>query len=94
MTIGTDVANVDITELDNSLQWNISATPGSISEDLEQSTTFTVTLSGSLSAGNTSSVEINIFDDADGVPAALDGSDYTQAFLAALDDALLRNNFV
>jgi hypothetical protein len=83
-SIGTDTAEVEITELDAAVTFDISVTPGSISEDLEESATFTVTMTGDLPAGNTATVDIALIADGDGDTQATDGVDYLDALVAAI----------
>jgi hypothetical protein len=64
--------------------FDISVTPGSISEDGEESATFTVSMSGALAVGNTATVDIALIDDLDGNPQATDGVDYLDALVAAI----------
>jgi hypothetical protein len=75
---GTDQAEVEITELDAAVTFDISVTPGSISEDAEESATFTVSMSGALAVGNTATVDIALIADGDGDLQAADGVDYLE----------------
>ena len=83
-SIGTDLAEVEITELDAAVSFDITVTPGSISEDLEEAATFTVTMSGTLLAGNTATVDIGLIADLDGDAQATDGVDYLEALFDAI----------
>jgi hypothetical protein len=83
-SIGTDQAEVEITELDAAVTFDISVTPGSISEDLEEAATFTVSMSGALAVGNTATVDIALIADGDGDAQAADGVDYLEALVAAI----------
>ena len=89
-SIGTDQAEVEITELDAAVTFDISVTPGSISEDLEEAATFTVTMSGALAVGNTATVDIALIADGDGDTQAADGVDYLDALPFFIQEVLPR----
>mgnify|MGYP003385673035 CR=1 FL=1 len=82
-SITTPSTTTDLTEKDAVVSFAISSTP-SISEDLEQTATFTVDLTGTLAAGETASVVINL-----GAGTATDGVDYNAFEQAIIDAAAL-----
>jgi hypothetical protein len=77
-------ADLTIEDIDAAVTFDISVTPGSISEDLEEAATFTVTMSGDLAVGNTATVDIALIADGDGDTQAADGVDYLEALVAAI----------
>ena len=79
--ITTATASTDITEMDGTLQFGITATPSSISEEGSGTTTFTITLSNTVGAGNTATITLTQ------TGTATSGVDYTD-FLAAVDSGL------
>src|SRR5690606_8936132 len=84
-TIGTPSASLDVTELDADVSFAITVTPDTVSEELEESATFTVTLSGDpLPVGNTATVTVSV----DAASTADDGTDLTPAAYAAITAAI------
>ena len=81
-TINTATASATITDNDQSVSFSIAADVPSISEEDGASATFTISTTGfPLTTGNTATVAL-------AVTGTADGSDYTPAFLAALEAAL------
>ena len=59
-TIDNDVSEVDITELDQTVEFTITDTEVSISEDLEESDTFTISVDQAIAAGNQAYVDVTM----------------------------------
>jgi len=71
------------------LTFSLVADTGSVSEELGESVTYTLSYTGgALTGTNQASVDLGVVADGDAVLAATDGVDYVKALLAAVDDGL------